>query len=77
MSYKIKKEKVEELKDGRKNIIIAEKIGCTPQHLGKIFLGERNCSKRIAILLVSINQKFIRENQNIDEMINFYFDKVD
>lgn len=77
MAYKVKKEKVDELKDGRKNIIIAEKIGCNPQYLGKVFLGERNCSKRIAILLVSINQKFAIENHNVDEMISKYFDEVE
>lgn len=77
MVYKIKKDKVKELKDGRNNISIAEKIGCNPQHIGKIFLGERNCSKGLAMLLILINKNFNTENFDIDGMIDTYFDKVE
>lgn len=75
MSYKIKKEKVEELKDGRSNSYIAGKIGCTEQHIGKLFLGVKNCSKSIALLLVSFCQKINIDDIN-DEILNIYFDKI-
>lgn len=75
MSYKIKKDKIEELKDGRSNSYIASKIGCTEQHIGKIFLGIKNCSKSIALLLVSFCQKRNVDSIN-DEILNTYFDKV-
>ena len=76
MSYKIKKEKIVELKDGRSNSYIASKIGCTEQHVGKIFLGMKNCSKSVALLLVSFCQKINIDNID-DEILDTYFDKVE
>jgi hypothetical protein len=75
MTYKIKEGKANELKDGRTNTYLANKIGSTQQYIGKIFLGIKNCSKPMALLLISLCQK-INIDSIDDDTIKIYFDEI-
>lgn len=77
MVYKIKEEKVKEIKNGRSNLYIASTIGCTEQHLCNIFSGKSNCSKSLAILLSLINNDSEYMNLALDDKINIYFNPIE
>ena len=77
MVYKIKEEKAEELKNGRTIKYISDKCGCTRDHLSKLFLGKRNCTKSLAFLLVLISKGETISTFDMDSKISEYFDEID
>lgn len=77
MTYRVKIEKLDELKNGRTCKYIAEKCDCTSQYVSKLFSGKSHCSKALAFLLATISNNSQTENLSIDEKVEFYFDKIE
>lgn len=77
MVYRIKKEKVEELKDGRTNKAIASRIGLTTDHLGKIFNGRQTCTQALAMLLTLLGKNLQIEEGKLQETVEYFFEQVD
>lgn len=75
MMYKLKKENKEELKAGRTLTYLSSKLGCTLSHLSLIFCQKRTCNKSSAIAIISICNKI--NEDDIEEKIDYYFDKVE
>lgn len=73
MFFRIKQENLNELKNGRTNKYIANRIGCTEQHICNVFKSKTNCSKALALSLVSLDTN----QSDLESKINYYFDKVD
>lgn len=71
---KINREKVAELKNGRTNKIIAQKVGCTETHITQLFLGNKKCSETLAKLLILTCTDY--DKYNLEEGIKEYFQKV-
>lgn len=75
--YKIRKDKVEELKDGRTISSIAEKIGLSTSHLSLILSGSHTCPKNLAILLSILGRHLQVEEYKLQENLNYFFEKVE
>lgn len=76
MTYKIKSDRIEDLKSGRTIKHIASKCDCSPNYISAVFSQKRNCSKAVAFLLASIGSNNKTDNLDIDEKVGFYFEKV-
>ena len=72
---KIKKEKLKELKDGRKNNVIAETFGISAQHVSNMFVGRSDCPKAIALLLISLKEKIPVDDRKMSEWLKYYFEE--
>lgn len=72
--YKIKIENAKELKDGRSLRKISEIIGITEQYLSKVFNQKSECSKNIAISLISIKKQIPINSDQMNEYMNYYFE---
>lgn len=80
--YRIKLEKVEELKAGRKNVYFETLTGYSRQYLSDIFTQKRNIDKeavqKIVVPLckdsVKLNEKLNKEG--IEKIINYFFKEV-
>lgn len=72
--YKIKKDKIKELKDGRNLRKIGEIIGITEQYLSMIFNGKQ-CTKIIAWSLIILKENVLITDKRQDEFLDYYFEK--
>lgn len=72
--YKIREDKIKELKDGRNLRAIGEIIGITEQYLSKIFNGQQ-CTKIIAWNLVILKENISITDRRKEDLLNYYFEK--
>lgn len=83
MHYKIKRNKKEELQEGRTIQYLAQKCKYSRQYLTDALNGKTNITRECAVNIIrgtaedSINLT-IKLNQNgINEMIKYFFDKIE
>lgn len=72
---KIREEKSKELKDGRKNVAIAETLGISFQHVGNIFNGKTECPKALALLFISLKEGIAINDKTMPEWLEYYFEE--
>lgn len=72
---KVREDKVKELKDGRKNNVIAETFGISAQHVSNMFVGRSDCPKTIALLLISLKEKIPVDDRKMPEWLKYYFEE--
>lgn len=80
--YKIRKDRLEELKEGKSTVYLAKLIGYTRQYLtyifrGTLFIGRDTAEKlitRLAKESLKIN-KMVQEADDINEVIEYFFEK--
>ena len=72
---KIREEKKAELKDGRKNNVIAEICGVSYQHISNVFKGRYNCPKSLMLLLISLKEKIPIDDRTMPKWIEYYFEE--
>lgn len=72
--YKVKKDKIKELKDGRNLRTIGEIIGITEQYLSMIFNG-KPCTQIIAWSLIILKEKVLITDNRKAELLDYYFEK--
>lgn len=72
---KVREDKVKELKDGRKNNVIAEIFGISAQHVSNMFVGRSDCPKTIALLLISLKERIPVDDRKMPEWIEYYFEE--
>lgn len=72
--YKVKKDKIKELKDGRNLRTIGEIIGITEQYLSMIFNG-KPCTQIIAWSLIILKEKILITDNRKAELLDYYFEK--
>lgn len=70
---KMREERRKELKDGRKNYVIAEMFGVSFQHVSNIFLGRCECPKTLALLLISLKERIPVDDRTMPEWLKYYF----
>lgn len=80
--YRIKKDKVEELKEGKKTVYLSNLTGYTRQYLTYIFRGTLFVTKPTAEkLILSVAKESIKINEmvknanSIDDVIKYFFDE--
>lgn len=73
--YQLKSDKVEQLKDGRTNIYFSEIIGLSDVHICNILKGYK-CTLLTAKSLISIKEKIAINDDRMDELLSYYFDKI-
>lgn len=73
--YKVKAELVDTLKDGRTNNYFSEVLGLTFVHISNVLNGHK-CKRIIAISLISIREKISVNDDKMEELLNYYFDKI-
>lgn len=72
--YKIREDKIKELKDGRNLRTIGETIGITEQYLSMIFNG-KTCTQIIAWSLVMLRENILITDRRKAELLDYYFEK--
>ncbi len=72
--YKVKQNKIKELKDGRNLRTIGEIIGITEQYLSMIFNG-KPCTQIIAWSLIILKEKILITDNRKAELLDYYFEK--
>lgn len=72
---KIRDEKLKELKDGRQNKVLSELFGVSPQHLSNVFKGRYECSKELALLLISLKERISVGDKTMAEWLKYYFEE--
>lgn len=72
--YYLKKNKSEELKDGRTFAAIGEMLGMTGRSLNSVFRGTK-CKKMLAMSLINIKHKIDINTVEMQEMLNYYFEQ--
>lgn len=72
--YKVKQDKIKELKDGRNLRTIGEIIGITEQYLSMIFNG-KPCTKIIACNLIMLKENILITDKRKAELLDYYFEK--
>lgn len=72
--YKVKQDKIKELKDGRNLRTIGEIIGITEQYLSMIFNG-KPCTQIIAWSLIILKEKILITDNRKAELLDYYFEK--
>lgn len=73
--YRLKQEMVELLKDGRSNNYLCEELGITSVHICNILKGNK-CKLLTAKALISIREKIAINDDKMEELLNYYFDKI-
>jgi hypothetical protein len=73
--YHIKKELVETLKNGRTNVYLCKQLGITPTYIGNILNGYK-CTYLTAKSLISIKENIAINDDRMEELLNYYFDKI-
>lgn len=76
MYYKIKVDKVSELKDGRTNKSIASKVGCSETHINQLFLGNKKCSETLAKLIILMCTNSTNNENTIQDSLKYFFKEV-
>lgn len=72
--FKIREDKIKELKGGRNLRAIGKIIGITEQYLSMIFNGKA-CSEIIAWNLVVLKENILITDKGKEELLNYYFEK--
>lgn len=72
--YKIKEDKIKELKDGRNLRAIGEVIGITEQYLSQIFNG-KPCTQIIAWNLIILKENILITDKRKADFLDYYFVK--
>lgn len=72
--YKVKKDKIKELKDGRNLKTIGGIIGITEQYLSMIFNG-KTCTQIIAWSLIILKENILITDKRKAELLDYYFEK--
>lgn len=75
MMYKFKKEKFDELTDGRTIKYISEKLGVSRENLNKVLTVGKNCDRKTAILISSFDDTIL--NLKLEQRIKYYFDSIE
>lgn len=73
-SYYLKQDKMEELKDGRTIVNMAKTLGITQRYLSLVLNGEK-CKKMLAMSLINLKHKTPFYSIEMEEQLNYYFDK--
>lgn len=82
MYYKIRQERVDELKEGKKNTYIAELTNYSRQYLTYIFKGYQKINETAILNLIrpliqqSTTLTKMYEENGLEYMINYFFEKV-
>ena len=71
--YKIREEKIKEIKDGRTLTILAEILDINISYLSLIFTRKRACSGLIAKGLISIKKNTSMNDDRMEEYLEYYF----
>lgn len=80
--YRIKLDKIEELKEGKTGVYLESKIGYTRQYLSEIFSGRRVVDKETIekilkpICAESVKLKEKLERGGMDKLIEYFFNKI-
>lgn len=74
--YKVRLDNGEKLKDGRNMTAIAEIMGITNNYLCKIFNQKKYCTKITAICLISLKEKISINDERMEYLLDYYFEKV-
>lgn len=83
MHYRIKKNKKEELQEGRTIQYLAQKCKYSRQYLTDAFNGKIDITRECAINIIngtaenSINLSIKLNQRGIEEMLKYFFDKID
>ena len=75
--YRIRKDKIKELKDGRTNKVFAEKTGLSEAHLCNVLNGNTYCPKYLATLLSLYGVHMQVQEYRIQEIVDYFFEKVE
>lgn len=73
-TYYIKKDKVDEIKDGRTFTNIANILDVTSRHIYSILAENNKCKKSTAMLLINLKSKTPINTPEMEELINYYFE---
>lgn len=73
--FHIKQELVESIKNGRTNIYLCKQLGITPTYIGQIFSGYK-CTLLTAKALISIRENISINDDRMEELLDYYFDKI-
>lgn len=73
---KIREERREELRDGRKYVALANMFGVSYQHVSNIFNGRFECTKALALLLISVKERIPVDDRAMPEWLKYYFEEV-
>lgn len=73
--YRLKQEMLDTLRDGRTNLYLCEELGITSVHICNILKGNK-CKLLIAKSLISIKEKIAINDDKMEELLNYYFDKI-
>lgn len=71
--YKIKEERIKEIKDGRTSTILSEILEIHMSYLSMIFTRKRACSGLIAKGLISIKKNISINDDRMEEYLEYYF----
>lgn len=80
--YRIKLNKLDELKEGKTNIYLESKIGYTRQYLSEIFTGKRIIDKETAVKILdpicseSVKLKDKLDKKGIDKVLKYFFEEI-
>ena len=78
--YRIKLDKVEELKSGRTNIYLSELTGFTREYVSNIMTGKRNMETRgLKRFLIPVCQEITKLNEKLnnegyEKVVEYFFD---
>lgn len=73
--YRVKPELVDKLKDGRSNAYLCEVTGRKPTMISLVLNGTK-CSEILARALISVREKIPMNDDRMEELLNYYFDKI-
>ena len=83
MHYKIKRNKKEELQEGRTIQYLAQKCKYSRQYLTDVMNGKINITRECAVNIIrgtaedSINLTIKLNQQGINETLNYFFEKIE
>ena len=78
--YRIKLDKVEELRNGRTNIYLAEITGFTREYISNIMTGKRNMTEKgLKRFLIPVCQEIVKLNEKLnnegyEKIVEYFFD---
>ena len=75
--YKIRKDKIKELKDGRTIRAFAEKTGLSDTHIGNVLNRSAYCPKYLATLLSLFGVHMQVSENRIQEIVDYFFEEVE
>lgn len=75
--YRIRKDKIKELKDGRTIRAFAEKTGLSDVHIGNVLNGTACCPKYLATLLSLFGVHMQVPEHRVQEIVDYFFEEVE